>query len=292
MKGIKISACIITYNQEDYIKSCLDGAISQVVDYDYEIVIGDDCSTDNTLKICKEYAERHPDKIRLLSRGKNMGMAANWADTILNCQGKYIAICEGDDYWTDKNKLQQQVDFLESNPDYALTFHKVSVLKADGELVEDFLTDVPAAHETLDDVVERGNYIHTPSIVFRNLIKEFPPEFFKSPIADHFLYVLLAKHGKVKYLEDDMAVYRHGVGVLTSQGAIKITTNLIRFYSCLLSYFQEDKYKAIILERQNMAIERLLKNSEYQLTRNKFLSEKKSSLDLVRITIRKIFKIK
>lgn len=290
--GSKVSACIITYNQEEYIKNCLDGALKQVLEYDYEIVIGDDCSTDNTFKICKEYAEKYPNKIRLLSREKNMGMAGNWVDTIQNCQGKYIAICEGDDYWTDTNKLQKQVSFLEANAHYALTFHKVSVLKTNGELVEDFLTDVPEAHETIDDVIERGNYIHTPSIVFRNIIAEFPVEFYKSPIADHFLYVLLAKHGKIKYFAEDMGVYRHGVGVLTSHGAIKITTNLIRFYSCLLSYLQDEKFKAIILERQNLALERLLRNSEYQLTRNKFLSQNKSGIDLIRITIRKIFKIK
>ena len=92
MKGVKISACIITYNQENYIKDCLDGAISQELDYDYEIVIGDDCSTDNTLSICKEYAEKYPEKIRLLSRDKNKGMAGNWVDTIQNCNGKYVAV--------------------------------------------------------------------------------------------------------------------------------------------------------------------------------------------------------
>jgi glycosyltransferase involved in cell wall biosynthesis len=290
MKGIKVSACIITYNQENFIRHCLDGAVNQVLDYDYEIVIGDDCSTDSTFAICREYADKYPDKIRLLSRAENMGMAANWVDTIQNCQGKYIAMCEGDDYWTDNNKLQKQVGFLESNPDYVLSFHKVSVLKASGEIVEDFITNVPAEHETISDVVEKGNYIHTPSVVYRNIITEFPMEFYKSPIADHFLYILLSKHGKVKYLNAEMAVYRHGVGIFTSQNSIKITADLVRFYSCLLSYLEDGELKAMIYYKQDLAVDRLLRFTKYQYTRNAFLSKQKSFSDLMRIAFRKIIK--
>lgn len=290
MKGIKVSACIITYNQQDYIRHCLDGAVNQVLDYDYEIVIGDDCSTDSTFQICQEYADKYPDKIRLLFRDKNKGMAGNWVDTIQNCQGKYIALCEGDDYWTDNDKLQKQVDFLEANPDYALSFHKVSVQKNTGEIVEDFLTAVPAEHETALDIVEKGNYIHTPSVVYRNVFKEFPKEFYKSPVVDYFLYIMLSKHGKAKYLTEEMAVYRHGVGIFTSQSNIKMTTDLIRLYSCLLSFLEDEKQKDIIYHKLDLAVDRLLRFTKYQYTRDSFLSKQKSFLDLAKIAIRKIIK--
>ena len=222
MKGIKVSACIITYNQQDYISNCLDGAVNQVLDYEYEIVIGDDCSTDNTFQICQEYANKYPDKIKLLSREKNLGMAKNWSTTIQKCTGKYVAICEGDDYWTDVHKLQKQVDFLESHSECVLSFHKVSVLKTNGEFVEDFLTHVPEGYENILTLAQYGNYIHTPSVVYRNIIKEFPFEFEQSPIVDFFLYLMLAEHGTIHYSEEKMCVYRFGVGVYSGVNIVSV----------------------------------------------------------------------
>lgn len=236
MKGIKISACIITYNQQEYIKDCLEGAINQVLDYDYEIVIGDDCSTDNTLAICREYANKYPDKIRLLPRENNLGMAKNWAATIKECQGKYIAMCEGDDYWTDPGKLQKQVNFLEANPDYVISFHKVSVLKTNGEFVDDFLTNVPEGYEDIQVLAERGNYIHTPSVVFRNNVTDFPIEFEQSPIVDYFLYMMLAEHGKIKYSEEKMCVYRFGIGIYSGAQMLRKIQNNLKLFTLLVSF--------------------------------------------------------
>ena len=129
MNNLIVSACIITYNQEDYIRECLEGAVSQLVSFDYEIVIGDDCSTDNTFAICQEFALKYPKIVRLFPRKKNLGMIGNWIKTIEDSKGKYIALCEGDDYWTDPLKLQKQVDFLEANLEYVLCFNKVNVLR-------------------------------------------------------------------------------------------------------------------------------------------------------------------
>ena len=121
---ILVSACIITYNHEKYIKDAIEGALMQDVDFGYEIVIGEDCSTDNTLKICEEYQKKHPSIIRILKRERNLGMNGNWLSTIRSAKGKYIAICEGDDYWTDKNKIKRQVDFLEKNPKFSMHSHE------------------------------------------------------------------------------------------------------------------------------------------------------------------------
>lgn len=216
MKKIKVSACVITYNQEDFLRKCLDGAISQIVNFDYEIVIGDDFSSDLSEQISREYAAKYPNLIRYKKRKNNTGMIHNWQKTILECRGNYIAICEGDDYWTDPYKLQKQVDFLESNPEYVLTFHPVLILHPDGQIKEDHITNVPKNHETIESLAIYGNYIHTPSVVFRNVIKKFPEKMNESPIGDYFIYMLLAEFGKLKKLDDAMAVYRYGIGVHSS----------------------------------------------------------------------------
>jgi hypothetical protein len=134
-----------------------------------------------------------------------------------NSGTKYVALLEGDDYWTDPYKLQKQVDFLDANPDYVLSFHKVKILQPNGELVKDFITKVPENYETQETLARLGNYIHTPSVVFRNVLKELPKEFSISPIGDYFLYMLLSEHGKLKYLEEEMAVYREGVGIWSAK---------------------------------------------------------------------------
>lgn len=112
-----VSVVINTYNQEKYIGRALDSLVSQVCDFDYEILLTDDCSKkDNTPRICKEYAERYPDKIRLFLNERNKGIIMNYYDTIAECRGKYICDCGGDDYWIDNHKLQKQVDIFNSYP--------------------------------------------------------------------------------------------------------------------------------------------------------------------------------
>lgn len=264
MERISVSACIITFNQENYIRQCLDGAVSQQTDFDYEIVIGEDCSTDGTLKICQEYADKYPNLIRLISRKSNLGMAQNWIDTLQSCNGKYVALCEGDDYWTDPLKLQKQVGFLENNPDYVMCFHQVEILNNENKIIRDFLTNVPEHYETIETLARQGNYIHTPSVVFRNVVTDFPYEFTLSPIVDYFLYLMLAEHGKLKYLEEKMCVYRHGVGVFSGESLLNIIKNNLKLFACLFSYCQEPIVKGILYERYLKAMESLGKSIDSQ----------------------------
>ncbi len=119
-KDIMVSVLMVTYNHGKYISKTLESVIKQKVDFYYEIVVGEDFSSDNTRTIVKNYAQKHPDKIKLLLQHKNIGMERNFFATFKACTGKYIAFCDGDDYWTDPNKLQKQVDFLESHSDYGL----------------------------------------------------------------------------------------------------------------------------------------------------------------------------
>jgi glycosyltransferase involved in cell wall biosynthesis len=210
-----INIFMVTYNHEQYIAQAIEGVLAQQTGFSWQLIIGDDFSTDGTRQICIDYQERYPDKIRLLLHEKNLGGGGkNNARAVFEaCQGKYIAICEGDDYWTDPLKLQKMVGFLEAHPDFVLCFHKVMIEKA-GELVEDYITNVPAEITTQADLLEKNNYIHTPSVVFRNR-QDFPDWYYRAMPGDFPLYVLLTNGGgKIKYFDEVMAVYRvHHTGI-------------------------------------------------------------------------------
>lgn len=223
----KISACIITYNQENYIINCLEGALTQIVSYEYEIVIGDDCSSDKTTNICKAYAEKYSHIIKYIRRPKNIGFVGNWINTINECNGNYIALCEGDDYWTDPRKLQKQVDFLETNSDFSICFHRVYEKNENSYPQSLVLSNLNLSEKEESYSIKDlacGSFFHTPSVVFRNkLINSFPDWFYEIGVSDYPLYMLLAMHGKIKYFPQPMAVYRiHKGGVWSTKNYLDI----------------------------------------------------------------------
>ncbi|MEI8059846.1 MAG: glycosyltransferase, partial [Ferruginibacter sp.] len=120
-----ISILMITYNHGAFIAKAIEGVLLQQTNYSIELIIGEDKSTDDTRKVCEAFAKKYPEKIKLLPSDYNYGMGKNFIRTMEACTGKYIAICEGDDYWIDKNKLQTQVEFLEKNTTYSLCFHDI-----------------------------------------------------------------------------------------------------------------------------------------------------------------------
>lgn len=127
MKEPLVSIVCITYNHEPYLRQALDSFLMQKTSFAYEIVLAEDCSTDGTREICMEYAAMYPDIIHYIWSENNVGAVENEARAIRAAKGKYIALCEGDDYWTDPKKLQKQVDFLESHPEYSVTFHRYKI---------------------------------------------------------------------------------------------------------------------------------------------------------------------
>lgn len=227
----KVSVFMITYNHENYIRKALDSILCQQVNFDYEIVVGEDLSSDGTRNILLEYKERYPDRFKLILHQQRMGAPTNQVITMANCTGKYIAMLEGDDYWSDEHKLQKQIDFLEANPEYVLCFHKIMIDK-DGVLTDDYLTKVPF-ETSLQEHLFPTNYIHTLSVVYRNNIRRLPSWFNKALPGDYPLWLMVTNDGgKIKYLDDCMGVYRvHGTGIWTSGGqqkAQKINTTLLR----------------------------------------------------------------
>ena len=128
-----LSVCLITYNHVKYIEQAIEGVMLQQVNFPWELIIADDCSTDGTREIVLRYQKKYPEIIKLILQEKNTGPTQNFMDLITYPSSKYIAYFEGDDYWTDPLKLQKQVDFLEANEDYSICFHEAMVLYEDGK---------------------------------------------------------------------------------------------------------------------------------------------------------------
>jgi glycosyltransferase involved in cell wall biosynthesis len=245
-----VSVCMITYNHEKYIRQAIEGIILQQTGFAFELVIGEDCSTDRTRAICEEYALKYPQRIRLLPSDKNYGMVTNLVRILEACTGKYVAICEGDDYWTDPLKLQKQVDFLEANPEYAICFHRVDELEK-GEIKRSGLNKSEKEETYTIEDLARGNFISTPSVIFRNgLIREFPKWFTKSPVGDYVLHMLNARFGKIKYFSEPMAVYRrHGQGAWGLRKAEENSLSFIKVIDFLIPEF-DGPVKDILIKQK------------------------------------------
>lgn len=220
---MKVSVLIVTYNHEKYISQALDGVLAQEVNFEYEIVVGEDCSTDSNRNILLEYHKKYPHKIRLLLNEKNQGACENFVRTFTACSGDYIAYLDGDDYWTSPNKLQKQIDFLDAHPECTICFHPVKVIYDNNT---EYSSVYPPAYKktisTIDDLV-RVNFIPSCSAVFRGrLFDAFPEWYFTLKVGDWPLHILNAQHGDIGLIDEIMAVYRlHSGGVWSREKNIK-----------------------------------------------------------------------
>ncbi|HEX5220150.1 MAG TPA: glycosyltransferase [Verrucomicrobiae bacterium] len=206
----KLSVCIITFNHAEFIAKALDSVLTQQTSFEYNVIIGDDCSTDGTDKIIEMYQRRWPDKFSPLCREKNVGMGKNLKETLERCSGEYVAFLEGDDYWTDPRKLQAQVDHLDNNPGCALCHHRVDYISwPGGEKLKEF----PPRRFRVDRPDPRTlamcNFIQTCSVVCRRKwLPLFDEELEELKLADWPLFVLLSERGWIGYLDRTMAHYR------------------------------------------------------------------------------------
>lgn len=249
-----LSVALITYNQEEFIAECIEGMVSQKTHFPFEIVIGEDCSTDGTRAICLAYKEKYPELIRLAFPEHNLGMMGNWIHTINSCTGKYIAICEGDDYWIDKHKLQKQVDFLEANTDYTLCSTGSQMLAH----MYGHYYNVDIKKDTLEtvDILEEDWGIMTATIVFRKDALVIPEWFKKVKNGDYSLQLLVSLKGKIKCLPEHTSVYRqHMGGISNSLTAFNQATWLLY----LLWEFNEYTDKTYLSEIK-IKIRRVYKN--------------------------------
>ncbi|MAZ72134.1 MAG: glycosyl transferase [Flavobacteriaceae bacterium] len=253
---IMVSICCICYNQHSFLPETLKGFNSQEIDFIIEVIIYDDCSTDGSREILKSFKESCKYPVTLILSEENRYSKGDriFPKTFKQAKGKYIALCEGDDYWTDPYKLQKQVDFLEANPDYSLCFHKVKILDKENGLVDDFITEnryekIKKFPITQDSLYKYSNFIHTPSVVFKNVVKKFPMELYLSPVGDYLLYFLLSKHGYLHRINECMAVYRYGHGIYSSASVKKKKIIGKQFQICLLSFIDSEYIKKDIIQK-------------------------------------------
>ncbi|HEX8472932.1 MAG TPA: glycosyltransferase [Pyrinomonadaceae bacterium] len=234
---MKLSVHIITFNHAPYIAQAVESALNQETNFDYEIVVGEDCSTDGTREILIDLQKRHPDKIRLLLREHNLGAYGknNFIDTLYKCTGEYVALLDGDDYWTSPHKLQKQVDFLDSHPDCSVCFHNALVVSEVAPQNSSLFNDADQKEiSTLADIVRR-NFICACTVMFRrNLFGRFPPLFYKVLNGDWMLSVLNAQHGDIGYINEVMATYRiHEGAVWTRLGGVEQYASLLKTYDAI-----------------------------------------------------------
>lgn len=214
-KNPKVSVCIITYDHARFISQALEGALTQQVNFPYEIIVSDDHSTDGTTQIVLDYQQQHPDKIRVLLGRENLGKYTgngrlNFLRTLRACRGTYIALLEGDDYWTDCNKLQLQVEFMDAHPGAALCHHLVTYLDDQtGKLLHDFPPPARRIERCSADLLAEGNFIQTCSVMLRRkLIPELSDDFLRLKLGDWPLFALVGQHGWIGYLDRNLATYR------------------------------------------------------------------------------------
>ncbi|MDO1501089.1 glycosyltransferase [Winogradskyella maritima] len=255
-----VSICVQTYNHKDYIKQCLDGILMQKTDFSFEIILGEDESNDGTREICKQYASKHTEKIRLFLRsrkdviyinGRPTGRY-NFIENLKACKGKYIALCEGDDYWINPLKLQKQVDFLEKNQDFRICYHAVKIYnQGKQEFIPEYNTREVEDITTINDLAQ-GNYINTPSVLIRNEIK-IPKWFTKCALGDWTFYMLVVNSSKIMKMPEEMAVYRVHTESIWSGKSVEqrmIDTNK-NIKILILSRLFNEKVNSILIKKLN-----------------------------------------
>jgi len=230
---MRVSVCMVAYNHEAYIAQAVESVLAQSTNFEFELVIGEDCSPDRTREILQQLATSHPRRMRLRLAERNEGASRNFVQTLALCRGEFIVILEGDDYFSSPEKLQKQVDALDAHPEWAMCFHPTRCLYEGGAATGPEFTpekwDRPEA--TILDLFER-NFMATSSVMYRHgLFGELPEWFTEVVIGDWVLHILNAVHGNIGYLPEPMSVYRiHGGGIFSSQS---LTFKLVTIFKML-----------------------------------------------------------
>jgi glycosyltransferase involved in cell wall biosynthesis len=209
---MKVSVPMVTYNHGPYIAQAIESVLMQDLAERFELVIGDDCSPDNTRAIAEGYARAHPQRIRLLPPEDRLGGRKNFLRTLRACQGRYVAQLDGDDFWTEPEKLRRQAELLDANPDLAWCFHATRELDDISGRSTIWRPPKRKQRYELEDIARRC-IASSCAVMFRSgLVDRFPDWYFEVPFGDWPLLVLNTRHGEIGYIDEVWAVHRHHAG--------------------------------------------------------------------------------
>ena len=242
--NVKLTVICVTYNHEKYIDQALDGIVKQKTNFSFEVLVGDDASTDKTQDIIMQYVEKYPDIVKPVLRKENIGAGANSFDLYSRAKSLYVAICDGDDYWTDEYKLQKQVDFLDAHPDYSICFHLTKVMWED-KRQRDVMYPTEKMLKNLGGFdlgsLLKCNFIPTVSVVYRwgfNNLTTYQ-EFVSLAPGDWFLALKHAQIGKIGFIDEVMAVYRrHNDGFFSGQSNKELAEIFYKSGRAQLAFYQ------------------------------------------------------
>lgn len=248
-EDILVSICCLTYNHKNYIRQCLDGFVMQKTSFAFEVLVHEDASSDSTGEILMEYELKYPNLFRCVYQKENQFLKQNTLVNILfrMAKGKYLALCEGDDYWTDPYKLQKQVDFLESNPTYSAVFGSTQILMDEPQAPTWALGHFDAKEDAdllLVDFLKEKMPAHVSSILFRKdvLSPSFIKNFKDIVPGDRYLAAGCFLKGKVRYLAQPFSVYRRHAGGITQtaeHGEVGLHAGNVHMLLRLLKQFPE-----------------------------------------------------
>ena len=229
IKNSKVSVCVVTYNQEKYIRRCLQSLVDQDCDFDLEVIVGDDCSTDGTHAILREFSTRYPNIVRSIRHEKNIGPYRNYLSVHKLATGNYIAHIDGDDCAL-ANKLKKQATYLNSNPDCIAVVHKLALIDHCGEtLKQSWPEKFHFQKFSLINIVETHPAFGHSSLMYRNgalksLLENAPLEFI-----DFYVYIHLASQGKIGAIEENLGAYTYGVGISASKNLYMLAVQALEY---------------------------------------------------------------
>jgi glycosyltransferase involved in cell wall biosynthesis len=248
MSDIKVSICCLAYNHESFIRQCLDGFVNQKCNFTFEVLIHDDASKDNTASVIKEYEAKYPDIIKPIYQIVNqysIGVSPTIMYNFPRSKGNYIAICEGDDYWTDLLKLQKQVDFLEANQNFSICFTDYEVY--DENIKKKYYPNLIKKYK-FSSVFSRNqiifsNFIPNCTVMFRNRKDVFSKLDLDLFPRDWFLHILNSEHGKIKFLPFVSSVYRkHYGGVCSASSTIVNNAKYLKSIKIFMKVFSKNYF--------------------------------------------------
>ena len=297
---IMTSICCTTYNHENYIADAIESFLMQKTDFSYEILIHDDASTDRTPEIIKQYESKYPDLIKPIYQTENQyskGVKTGNFN-MERAKGKYIALCEGDDYWTDPYKLQKQVDYMEKNSECSMCVHAAYRVTPDKKKLKSHVRPNRGNKIfTVEEVIEGvGDLITTNSILFPTVFSTNRPDFYeKAPVGDYPFTIYLALQGTVYYIDEFMSAYRVGVkGSWTSEFLSSIERRVAHWDKTVdmlneINKYSEYKYDILIKKHiQNIKFNLMLDQGRFKEVKEAKKGEYKetySALDIKNKTI-------